>query len=138
MTKPLFSRALSLVSPLTSAGAVGLCPACVAASASVLSWLGLGVLIPVWRPIAFGLLGFGVIGFVRDLRKHRRVMPVALLVAGGLFLYVGRYVFGGPEFAGWPIWGLGAFLVLAAVLFNRRLFRGHAAHMGSRVAVSLR
>ncbi|TSC73093.1 MAG: hypothetical protein G01um101438_116 [Parcubacteria group bacterium Gr01-1014_38] len=115
----------SLVSPLTGAGAVGLCPACVAASASALSWLGLGAIIPVWRPLAFGFLGLGVIGFIRDFRKHRRIASLLLLIAGGILLYLGRYVFGGPEFTGWPIWGTGALLVLIGVVINRR----HRVHV---------
>ena len=130
MTKSFLSRMLSLVSPLASTGAVGVCPACVVASASVLSWLGLGALIPVWRPIAFGLLGLGAIGFIRDFQKHRRTAPLVLLIAGGALLYLGRYVFGGPEFTGWPIWGAGALLVLIGVVINRRQFRVHVRGIG--------
>lgn len=122
-------RLLSLFSPLASAGAVGVCPACVAASASVLSWLGLGALIPVWRPIAFGLLALGIVGFLRDVQKHRRPWPLVLLVVGGVLLYVGRYVVGGPGLTGWPVWGAGALLILLAAAWNRILFRAHRHHL---------
>lgn len=114
---------LSVASPVGSAAAVGVCPACLAASASALSWLGLGALIPVWRPIAFGLLALGILGFLRDFQKHRQALPLLLLVSGGILLYLGRYVFGGAGFGGWPIWGPGAILALVATVLNRRLFR---------------
>lgn len=128
------SRLLSFFSPLLGTGGVGVCPACVAVSAALLSWLGLGFLIPIWRPIAFTLLALGLIGFLVDLRKHRNLLPLVLLIAGSFLLYLGRYVYGGPEFTGWPIWGPGALLVVAAVWWNRWLFRrlrlvsGHVIH----------
>jgi len=37
-------------------------------------------------------------------------------------LYVGRYVFVGADFGYWPIWGLGAIFIIAAVIYNKRLF----------------
>lgn len=117
------SKLASLLSPILGAGAVGACPICWVGSASLLTYLGLGVLIPVWRTIAFGLLTIGLVGFLLDLRAHRNVYPVALLLAGGLLLYIGRYVYGGVGFAGWPIWGAGALLVVVAVGYNKYLFK---------------
>lgn len=121
---------MSLVSPLTGTGGVGVCPVCVAVSASVLSWLGLAALIPVWRWIAFSLLGLGLIGFVLDWKKHKNIAPAILLIVGGVLLYLGRYVYGGRQFTGWPIWGPGAVLVITATLYNRNLFRkkSHELH----------
>lgn len=130
MRSPLAHRLLSILSPLTGTGGVGFCPACVAVSASVLSWLGLSALIPVWRPIAFTLLGLGLLGFALDWRVHRNPLPLSLLTVGGVLLYLGRYVYGGPEFGGWSIWGPGAVLAVAGVLTNRWLFRrlAHRTH----------
>lgn len=113
---------MSFISPVVGTGGIGFCPACVAASASILTWLGLGVLIPVWRPIAFSLLFLGLLGFILDWRKHRNIVPILLLIAGGALLYLGRYVFGGKNFGGWQIWLPGAFLVISAAFYNRRLF----------------
>ena len=131
--KSFFRKSLSIFSPLTATGGVGVCPVCVAFSASVLTWLGLAALIPIWRPIAFSLLALGIVGFILDWRKHRNFLPLALIIGGGALLYLGRYVWGGPEFSGWPIWGPGALLVVAAVFLNRRLFRpkahAHAAKL---------
>lgn len=115
--------------PLLGAGAVGACPLCWIGSASLLTYLGLGVLIPVWRQLAFGMLFLAGIGFILDFRSHRNIIPLILLIAGGVLLYVGRYVYGGQDFAGWPIWGTGGILVLIAVFYNKSLFRKHKAHV---------
>ncbi|MBI3260951.1 hypothetical protein HYZ64_01090 [Candidatus Berkelbacteria bacterium] len=122
MKEPL-RKLVSALSPILGAGAIGACPLCWVGSASLLTYIGLGVLIPVWRAIAFGLLGIGLVGFLLDLRVHRNIYPVALLLGGGLLLYIGRYVLGGGGFTGWPIWGPGALLVVAAVVYNKYLFR---------------
>ncbi len=119
----LVRKLTSVLSPLFGTGGVGVCPACVTASAAVLSWLGLGFLIPIWRPIAFTLLGLGAIGFIADFTKHRNVLPILLLIVGSWLLYVGRYVFGGKEFTGWQIWLPGAMLTITAVYLNRKQFR---------------
>lgn len=120
---PVLRKTLSVFSPLLGTGGVGVCPACVSASAALLSWLGLGLLIPIWRPIAFGLLGLGVIGFTADFFHHRKPLPLFLLLFGSGLLYVGRYVYGGPQFGGWPLWLLGMALTITAVMLNRRQFR---------------
>lgn len=110
-------------SPLLGTGGVGFCPACVTASAALLSWLGLGFLIPIWRPIAFTFLGLGGIGFMADFSRHKNVLPLILLILGSWLLYSGRYVYGGREFTGWQIWLPGAVLIITAVILNRREFR---------------
>lgn len=127
----IYRKILSVLSPLTGTGGVGVCPLCVAATASVLSWLGLAALIPIWRQLSFALLGLGVIGFLLDARKHRQIAPIILLTGGGVLLYLGRYVYGGRGFTGWPIWGPGAVIVFGAVFYNRYLFRkgAHAKHL---------
>lgn len=123
MPQPITHKPLSWLSPLLGTGGVGVCPACVTASATLLSWLGLGILVPVWRPIALTLLGLGVIGFIVDWWRHQNPWPLALLVTGSFLLYVGRYVFGGPQFTGWELWLPGMVITITAVYFNRKQFR---------------
>lgn len=113
---------LTRLAPILGAGAVGTCPLCWIGSASLLTYLGLGALIPVWQWIVFILLGLSFIGFVFDYRSHKNLYPLVLLVVGGILLYLGRYVFGGAGFGGWQIWGLGAILVLTAVIYNKQQF----------------
>lgn len=107
--------------PILGAGAIGACPLCWVGSASLLTYLGLGGLIPIWRQLAFGMLFVAGIGFLLDFRSHRNIMPLILLALGGTLLYIGRYVFL-STWGVWPIWGLGGLLVLAAVIYNKRLF----------------
>lgn len=45
-----------------------------------------------------------------------------LLVVGAVLLYVGRYVFA-STWGAWWIWGPGALLIIAAVIYNKSLFR---------------
>lgn len=111
------------VAPIIGAGGIGVCPLCWAGSAALLTYVGLGALIPAWRWIAFAFVGIGLIGFLFDYRSHRDIKPTLLLIAGGFLLYLGRYVFGGEGFGGWPIWGFGAALIIAAVVYNKWLFR---------------
>jgi len=128
-----FKKFLSLLSPILGTGAVGVCPLCWAVSASFLSYIGLGVLIPFWRKIALALLILGAIGFVLDYRRHKNIIPLILLIVGGAMLFIGRYVFvvqpkfhifsGLQGFAGWPIWGLGGIMIIGAVIYNRLLFK---------------
>lgn len=128
MVQSTTNKLLSWFSPLLGTGGVGVCPACMTASAALLSWLGLGFLIPVWRPIALTLLALGVIGFIADLTKHKNPLPLILLMFGGWLLYVGRYVYGGPQFTGWQIWLPGGILVIAAVILNRQQFSHVVLH----------
>lgn len=123
----------TILLPILGAGAVGVCPLCWVGSASFLTYLGLGALIPIWRQIALSLLFISFIGFILDLRSHRNVAPLILLVVGSIALFLGRYIFvvqppthlfsGIEGFAGWPIWGTGAILIIVAVIYNKRLFR---------------
>lgn len=115
-------RLPNMLLPVLGAGAVGACPICWIGSASLLTYLGLGALIPAWRWIAVGFLGLGLVGFVLDYRSHKNLYPLLLLLAGGILLYLGRYVFGGAGFGGWQIWGPGAVLVLGAVVYNKLQF----------------
>lgn len=120
----------TMLLPVLGAGAVGACPLCWIGSASLLTYLGLGVLIPIWRQLAFAMLFIAGIGFVLDFRSHKNIVPLILLIAGGLLLYLGRYVYGGNDFAGWPIWGIGGILVLIAVFYNKSMFRRkHQVHV---------
>ncbi len=116
-------KVMTFLSPILGAGAVGVCPLCWIGSASLLTYLGLGALIPAWQWIAFGFIALGAIGFVFDYRVHRNWKPLTLLIAGAVLLYLGRYVYGGPGFGGWQIWGIGAVLIIAAVAYNKLLFR---------------
>ena len=120
--KGIFEKILTRLTPILGAGAIGVCPLCWAGSASLLTYLGLGVLIPVWRWIAFGLIALGAVGFLLDYRAHKNPKPIILLAVGALLLYLGRYVFL-STWGAWQIWGPGALLIIAAVVYNKRLFR---------------
>lgn len=117
-----FKKLLTMLAPVLGAGAIGACPLCWIGSASFLTYLGLGALIPVWRWIAFGLIFLGGIGFVLDYRAHKNPKPLILLIAGGVLLYVGRYVFA-STWGAWWIWGPGAILIIISVFYNKFLFR---------------
>ena len=125
-TKPR-NKLLSLLAPILGAGAVGVCPICWIGSASLLTYLGLGALIPVWRGIILALLGFALLGFILDFRFHKNPIPLIILTTGAILLYFGRYVYGGPGFTGWEIWGVGAILIIVAVVRNKKEFK-----MGAR------
>lgn len=124
---------LARLSPILGAGAIGVCPLCWAGSASFLTYIGLGALIPAWRKIALAFLLLGLLGFFLDYRSHRRILPLLLLLVGGALLYLGRYLFvvqpplhlfpSIEGFAGWPVWGAGGILIVIAVVLNRYLFR---------------
>lgn len=114
---------LTRLAPILGAGAIGACPLCWVGSASLLTFFGLGALVPLWPWVVGAFLALGVVGFAFDYRSHRDWRPLALLAVGGALLYVGRYVFVAPGFGYWQIWGPGAALVLYAVFANKRLFR---------------
>ncbi len=124
---------LTRLTPILGAGAVGACPLCWIGSASLLTYLGLGALITVWRWIVVAMLGLSIVGFVLDYRSHKKIYPLIILIVGGTLLYLGRYVFGGAGFTGWQIWGPGATLVLIGVIYNKRQFSKpshyHHAHI---------
>ncbi|MCR4263733.1 MAG: MerC domain-containing protein [Candidatus Roizmanbacteria bacterium] len=122
---------LTRLTPILGAGAVGACPLCWIGSASLLTYLGLGVLIPVWQWIVSVFLALALVGFVLDYRSHKNFYPLVLLVIGGAILLYGRYgPLGGEGFTGWQVWGPGAILVLAAVIYNKRQFskKSHEHH----------
>jgi len=108
--------------PLLGAGAVGVCPLCWAGSAALLTFLGLGALIPIWIGVVFVFLGLGLIGLILDYRYHKVIFPSIMYVIGSILLYLGRYVFGGMGFSGWQIWIPGSILVVVAVYYNKKLF----------------
>ncbi|MBI4120259.1 MAG: MerC domain-containing protein, partial [Parcubacteria group bacterium] len=110
------------LAPILGAGAIGVCPLCWIGSASLLTYLGLGALIPYWRWLGFGLVALGGVGFIFDYRAHKNPYPLALLIFGAVLLYVGRYVFL-STWGVWQIWGLGALIIIAAVIWNKRLFK---------------
>ena len=117
-----FQKVITFLAPVLGAGAIGVCPLCWIGSASLLTYLGLGALIPVWRWVAFGLIFLGGIGFAFDYRAHKNPKPLILLIVGGVLLYVGRYVFA-STWGAWQIWGIGAVLIVIAVFYNKSLFR---------------
>ena len=120
--KQLAQKLQTILLPILGAGAVGACPLCWIGSASLLTYLGLGALIPIWRQLAFGMLFIAGIGFLLDFRSHRNIVPLILLILGGILLYIGRYVFL-STWGAWPIWGTGAVIILAAVIYNKNLFK---------------
>lgn len=122
MNKEFYKKLFARIAPILGAGAIGVCPLCWVGSASLLTYAGLGALIPWWRWIGFGLVVFGGIGFVFDYRAHKNLRPLILLIAGAILLYVGRYVFL-STWGAWQIWGAGALLIVAAVFDNKRMFR---------------
>lgn len=120
-------KLLTLLAPVLGAGGVGVCPLCWTGSASLLSFIGLGALIPFWRWIAFSLLGLSFIGFALDYRSHRNPKPLLLLFIGAILLYIGRYVFL-STFGAWQIWGPGGIIVLLAIIYNRKQFAKKSPH----------
>ncbi len=115
-------KLLTRLAPILGAGAIGVCPLCWIGSASLLTYLGLGALIPVWRWLAFGLIAIGAIGFLFDYRAHKNPKPLILLAVGAMLLYLGRYVFL-STWGAWQIWGPGAILIIVATIYNKKLFR---------------
>ncbi len=118
----IFKKLLTRLAPILGAGAIGVCPLCWLGSASLLTYLGLGALIPYWRWIGFGFIALGGVGFILDYNSHKNPRPLMLLALGAILLYVGRYVFL-STWGAWQIWGPGAFLIVAAVVYNKWLFR---------------
>ncbi len=119
------------------AGAVGVCPICWIGSASLLTYLGLGALVPLWQWVMLALLGIGIVGFIFDYRSHRNFYPLVFLITGGLLLYTGRYVFAGPGFGYWQIWGPGSIFIITAVLYNKKQFaRRPRQHRSSQLEPS--
>ncbi|MEK7579953.1 MAG: MerC domain-containing protein [Patescibacteria group bacterium] len=118
----LLKKLLATLSPVLGAGAIGVCPLCWIGSASLLTYLGLGALIPVWRWVAFGFIALGAVGFILDYRAHKNPKPLILLIIGAVLLYIGRYVFL-STWGAWQIWGVGALLIVGAVIYNKSLFR---------------
>ncbi len=112
----------SYLAPILGAGAVGVCPICWIGSASLLTYLGLGALVPVWQWVVLALLVIGIVGFIFDYRFHRNLFPLAFLINGGLLLYIGRYVFTGPGLGYWPRWGPGSIAIVIAVFHNKKQF----------------
>ena len=104
--------------PVLGAGVIAVCPLCWVGSASLLTYLGLGALIPGWQWLGFSLWGIGIIGFALDYRFHKNIAPLILLLIGGSLLYYGRYVSGITL-----IWALSVPIILGAVVYNRRLFK---------------
>ncbi len=117
----------TILSPLLGAGAIAICPACWAGSASLLTYLGLAAIIPFWRWVAFALILVALGGFLLDYRYHKNIRPALLLSLGGILLYLGRYVWGGEGFGGWPIWGTGIIIIMIAVWYNKKLFSAGAS-----------
>lgn len=124
--KNFFKKLLTMLAPVLGAGAIGVCPLCWIGSASLLTYLGLGALIPAWRWLAFGLITLGAVGFIFDYRAHKNSKPLMLLAIGSVLLYVGRYLFA-STWGAWQIWGPGAILIVAAVIYNKKLFRKQGA-----------
>lgn len=109
-----------LVSPVLGVGAIAACPLCWGASASLLTFLGLGALAPWFGKVGFALLFIALIGFIIDLRKHKNIFPLVLLIIGAGMLYAGRYVYYEDQ----EIWIIGGIIVLLSVILNRYIIKG--------------
>lgn len=119
--KNLLKKLLTSLTPILGAGAIGVCPLCWLGSASLLTYLGLGALIPAWRWIAFGFIALGAVGFILDYRAHKNPKPLILLAVGAVLLFIGRYVFL-STWGAWWIWGPGVLFIIGAVIYNKRQF----------------
>ncbi|MBI2096911.1 MAG: hypothetical protein HYT40_02025 [Candidatus Sungbacteria bacterium] len=128
--KNFFKKLLTMLAPVLGAGAIGVCPLCWIGSASLLTYLGLGALIPAWRWLAFGMIALGAVGFTFDYRAHKNPKPLILLAIGAVLLYVGRYVFA-STWGAWWIWGPGALLIIIAVFYNKSLFKKQKISLNS-------
>ena len=124
--KNFLKKLLTRLAPILGAGGIGVCPLCWVGSASLLTYVGLGALIPFWRWISFGFIFLGAIGFVLDYRAHRNPKPLIFLAIGSALLYVGRYVFL-STWGAWQIWGPGVLLIIGAVIYNKYLFQKPSA-----------
>jgi len=122
ITQTFGKKLLTRLAPILGVGAIGMCPLCWVGSASLLTYLGLGALIPAWRWVAFGFIALGAVGFILDYRAHKNPKPLMLLALGAILLYMGRYVFA-STWGAWQIWGLGAILIIIAVMYNKKFFR---------------
>lgn len=123
MTKQVIIRKLqTILLPILGAGAIGVCPLCWIGSASLLTYLGFSSLIPIWPQLALSMLFIAGIGFFLDFRSHHNINPFIIFISGTILLYLGRYVYGGSGFRGWPIWLPGGLLVISAVFYNKHLF----------------
>lgn len=112
----------TLAAPVLGAGGVGVCPACWVGSSAMLTYLGLGALIPLWQWITVSLLGLSFIGFGLDYRSHKNPTPMLLLFLGAAILYLGRYILGGTGSGAWPIWGAGGIIIVLAIIYNKKQF----------------
>lgn len=106
---------------LTNTGAIGsiagiaACPLCVPFFTSLFSSLGLGAIIPFWQPVIGVFFFVALYGFISAFRIHQQILPLVLLIIGGVLLYVGRYIVGSD-----PFWIIGAVTMIAAVVTNHR------------------
>jgi hypothetical protein len=106
---------------LLGALGMGMCPVL---ATTALASIGLGMAAPIWMWLSGVFLIAGVVIYALDYRCHRQIAPVLLFIAGGLLLWAGRYsLLGGTGWQGWPIWGSGGVLAVAAFVFNLRARR---------------
>lgn len=110
-TKSMSSVPGAIISLLPNAT----CPACLGAYAGLVSALGIGFLFTrsVLIPLLVFLLLLGVVGGVAAKRRHRRLFPLVLTVAGSIAILLGRIVWDVPV----AVYG-GAVLLLTASLSN--------------------
>lgn len=121
MKNSFLKKFSTILAPLLGAGGIGACTISCVGSASLLTFLGLGAIMPFWSGLSLGFILLGTIGFIIDYSTHRKTWPLILLVFGGIIFYFGRYIFNAEVSPDWLVWGLGTILIVISTFYNRLL-----------------
>lgn len=114
--RPDWLRSLALIpGAVASFLPVATCPSCLVAYTAVLSSLGLGFLAnnKVTTPLVAVFLALGMGSMAWSARRHGRLGPLTLTVAGSAAVVVGRLVWSLP-----PVMYVGSALIFGASIWN--------------------